>query len=195
MITWTGSPHSNLPRAPRENGQLLLVVEKLTNGIFVACAGVVAAVLAGLIVVVQLPDRMARRRGYTGAPGMFALDRNFQPGRTHQLLSAYGDVGRRELITAHLVFDLPFLVAYTAFLAGVLARSDRPERVVLPLAAGVADVLEDAGIIQMARRFPGEGAALVRTTFALTVVKHSLYAVSFGLMLAEVTGRNRTKRL
>jgi len=156
----------------------------------VLCAGVLAALLAALIVLVRAPDRIAQRRGYAGGPSMFALDTNIWPGRERDLLAAYGDVGRREIIITHLAFDLPFVVAYTAFFVGFLGRSQRPWSRCLPLAAGAADVIEDAGIILMATGFPEEHAGLPGATIAFTLLKDALFAVSAGLTLAEFRKRN-----
>jgi hypothetical protein len=151
-----------------------------TTGILIT-SGLVTAAFLGLFFA-RVPEKLASERGYKGGLRMFALDTNIKPNEVNTMLAAYGAIGRRELILAHLLFDFAFPVAYTLFLvaaAGLFAPSSlRNWGRVVPFVAGLSDCLENIGIISLAATFPARLVVAERSTTALTVLKWALLGLS-----------------
>jgi hypothetical protein len=159
----------------------LSVLDFLNSTGFLITSGVVTAAFLGLFFA-RVPEKLASYRGYQGGLRMFALDANFKPSEVNAGLAAYGAVGRRELILAHLLFDYAFPVAYTLFLVaavGLFAPSSlRDWGRVAPFVAGLSDCLENIGIISLAATFPARLVVAERLTTALTLLKWVLLVLS-----------------
>jgi len=147
------------------------------------------------MMVVHLPDALAAALGYAGQVGVLAPDMNLWPPAAHELLAAYGPAGRRAMILTHLTFDLVFPAAYAILLFNVLIRlrrragvSGRPLLVALPLAAALADYLENAGFIVLAITYPNELPIVTWVTGFFTAAKFALLAVTAGVALAWTSG-------
>ncbi len=148
--------------------------------------------LLGLLL--KVPDKLARAMGYTGEQWVFALDTHlYTPEATYQLLSDYGEAGRRATILMHLLFDMILPVSYTLFFSSsfmLLGRSmslfPRLWRwaAVLPWLAGGLDLLENAGIITMARSYPAQHKWLAWLTSLTTRLKLGFLNLMFLLWLA-----------
>jgi hypothetical protein len=134
-----------------------------------------------LLFLLNVPGKLARAMGYTGEQTVFALDAHpYTPEATYQLLSDYGEAGRRATILTHLLFDMLYPVSYTLFFSSsftLLGRSMGPLprlwrwAAVLPWLIGCADLLENAGIITMARSYPAQRRLLARLTSVATRLK------------------------
>ena len=76
-----------------------------------------------LLILLKVPDKLARALGYTGEQTVFALDEHpSTPEATYELLSDYGEAGRRATILAHLLFDTGTPVSYTLFFSSFFTR-------------------------------------------------------------------------
>ena len=127
-----------------------------------------------LFFLLKVPDRLARTMGYTGEQSMFALDVHpSSPEATYELLTDYGETGRRATIVLHLLFDMIYPVSYTLFFSSsftLLGPSTRTvprlwrRAAVLPWLVGCSDLLENTGIITMARSYPSQRRLLARLT-------------------------------
>ena len=144
-----------------------------------------------LILLLRVPDKLVRVMGYTGEQTVFALDVHpYTPEATYELLSEYGEAGRRATILAHLLFDTVNPVSYTLFFSsfftllghstGIFPRLWR-WAAVLPWLAGCADLLENAGIITMARSYPTQRRLLARLTSVATWLKQGIF-IPMGLL-------------
>ncbi len=162
-----------------------------------------------LTLLLRVPDKLARAMGYTGEQTVFALDAHpYTPEATYELLSDYGEAGRRATILAHLLFDTILPVSYTLFFSSFLILLGRSIGIVprlwrwaavLPWLAGGSDLLENTGIIMMARCYPSRRYLLARLTSAATGLKFGALALTnlFWLvggiiwLLQRVGGRTR----
>ncbi len=162
-----------------------------------------------LLAALKVPDKLARAMGYTGEPTIIALDLHpYTPEATYQLLSDYGEAGRRATMLVHLLFDIILPIAYTLFFSssftllgestGLFPRLWR-WAAVLPWFAGGFDLLENAGIITMARSYPAQRKWLARLTSVATRLKWGFFTpiqllwLAGGLLwlLQRVGGRTR----
>jgi hypothetical protein len=147
-----------------------------------------------LLFLLKVPDKLARTMGYTGEQTVFALDQHpYTPEATYELLSDYGEAGRRATILAHLLFDMIFPVSYTLFFSSsfmLLGRSTglfpRLWRwaAMLPWFMGCSDLLENVGIITMASSYPSRKNLLARLTGVATGLKLGFITPSLLLWLA-----------
>ena len=112
----------------------------------------VAVVVLQILVAVGIPKWLA---GYAGSLNMFALDRPDHLDYGAALVQ-YGPQDRQKVVNAHLTWDVAIPAIYVLFFLsafGLLARGDPPHRGLWTLAggvaalAGVADIIENAGII------------------------------------------------
>ncbi len=151
--------------------------------------------LLTLLFWIKLPNKLARGMGYTGEQDVFALDGAIlsPPETTYTLLSNYGETGRRATIVAHLLFDLIYPVSYVLFFSSSLSltwqRMLRPTSSwrwlpILPWLAGLADCLENAGIITMALAYPSRLRLVARITGISTLLKFVFFVSSALLGLA-----------
>lgn len=162
--------------------------------VLVGCLAATAA-FAALFTKFHAPERLASAWGYPGPLRMFALDTSRDSAASRTLLATYGEVGRRQVILAHLIFDFAFPIVYTGSLLGFLASVGlhfpqflRPWAVmrILPLGAGMADVLENLGIIAMAAAYPRALKPLSWVTTAFTTIKFSFLVVSGVLLVIGI---------
>ncbi len=137
--------------------------------------------LLTLLLLSKVPDKLARATGYKGERWTFALDTNpSSPEVTYQLLSAYGEAGRRAIVRLHLLIDILYPVSYTLFfstcftrLGGSLSIFPRLWRWVglLPWLVGGCDLVENTGIILMASSYPSRLNLVARITSVATWLK------------------------
>jgi len=72
-----------------------------------------------LLNAVKVQDAVARGFGYSGSVPMFALDqmvRGYTPAQAFQVMTAYGEAGRRAYAFLLLTLDLVFPFLYGSFL-------------------------------------------------------------------------------
>ena len=104
------------------------------------------------------------------------------------LLKSLGEEGRLYYLTTQLPLDFLypglFAVAYALIFIFFLRRINKHEtawRLIafLPVVAGIADYIENFGIISMIRTFPNVSAGLVGFSSAMSVAKASATTVYF----------------
>jgi len=164
---------------------------------FWALAAAVFLSLA-LLNVVRVQDVVARAFGYAGVVPMFALDQmifGYTPAEAFQVMTAYGEAGRRAytflLLTSDLVF--PFLYGSFLFLSirGASQRAGIPMLWANGLAAcGFAatcfDWLENISFLILMRTYPVESTAVAGFASMFTVTKFLFSGVS--LIILAVLG-------
>lgn len=80
-----------------------------------------------LLFLLKVPDKLARAMGYTGEQTVGALDEHpYTPEASYQLLSDYGEAGRRATILVHLLFDMLYPVSYALFFSGYVKETESP---------------------------------------------------------------------
>jgi hypothetical protein len=144
------------------------------------------------LLINKVPDRVAARFGYRGGPSVFALDINVRPSRVRGLLDEYGPDGRRQMMLAHLAFDVLFPISYSLFLIGMigLIRDHLHGSFDMmnwgraaPIAAGVSDWLENVGFVVLAKVHPRPLTVVTFATVALTALKFALLGLSLLLVV------------
>jgi len=128
------------------------------------------------------------------ADGMEILDmqpRGYSIEYAHQLLGALGEQGRHYYLYRQIPVDMiyPFLfaISYSLTLAWVFGRAFDPSRkvnyfILVPVAAGLFDYLENVGIVLMLTGYPDFSAAIAFTTSIFSVAK-SLFTSAFFILL------------
>jgi hypothetical protein len=156
----------------------------------------VLAVYFTLLIFVRLPDRLARRWGYTGKQPMFALDVavNYSPAEAHAKLDAYGDKGRQAYLKILVLFDFLYPWVYSKF--GVVSLNTVFQSLevgagwrklsLLPMLTGLVDWIENLGIIAMIVRHPRQLAWLSRVTSILTMIKFLTGAIDLSLLVGSL---------
>ena len=137
---------------------------------------VVAAAVAALLVVGVFPAVPV---------GGDLLDASF--GYTHeQAMAAYGEAGRRAYVWASLTLDVLLPIAYVVFLAGLLYRLSPREGLsvlaVVPVAAGLFDLGENAQIVAMLLAYPEVSPLRVGWASAFTQAKACAFLASAALI-------------
>jgi hypothetical protein len=108
------------------------------------------------------------------------------------LLSTLGTEGRNSYLYIQLPVDMiyPFLFGLTyslllAYFLDKLKWIDKPVfySTLLPLAAGMFDYLENAGIVIMLNQYPDITSITARFANACTIIKSALSTISFSLLL------------
>jgi hypothetical protein len=156
----------------------------------------ILAVYFALLIFVRLPDRLARRWGYTGKQPMFALDMaiNYSSAEAHTILDAYGDKGRQAYLKILVLFDFLYPWVYTNF--GVVSLTTVFQRLgvgagwrklsLLPILTGLVDWIENLGIITMLVRYPRQLAWLSRLISILTMLKFLTAIIDLSLLIGSL---------
>ncbi len=116
---------------------------------------------------------------------------SYSPDEAYEILSSYGEAGRRLSVRSHLTADVlyPLLygLTYSLALSYLARRLFGPEHPIgrlnlLPIAAMLADLAENTGIVVLSLRFPERLESLARLTSLLTSVKWLLAGGMLGLV-------------
>ncbi len=161
------------------SGRNVLILFLLTNVVFV------------FMLMVTIPMTMA----YTAGMELFDLmPMGYDLAYAQSLLSALGETGRDvylyNQIPVDLIYPLLFGISNCLILAFFLKKINKLDSslfylCLLPLTAGFADYLENAGIVSMLLGYPDISATLVNTTSAFSVIK-SMSTTLFYLVLIVV---------
>jgi hypothetical protein len=163
----------------------------------------ILVIIQTILFKLRVPDSLACSLvGYCGPRQMFEWDARCLPGSTLgcvydpssaiQLMADLGPLGRRAIITTHLVFDFTYPVEYSLLFAFVLAlawpKGPGPVAKVrwialLPLIAGVADWLENLGLGALALGNPSGSLILASITNVMTLLKSWVFVGSLALSL------------
>ncbi len=139
----------------------------------------------------------ARIEDYSGGVGALDMRFSYTPEQAYRMIAAYGEEGRRYYATIALTLDtiFPLLVALLFGLAFtyLIERTRSPRSPLLrlrylPLAAMLADLLENAGIVSMLLSYPDRLNALARLTSLFSTAKWLLVAGQSALFLALLIG-------
>lgn len=174
-----------------------------------------ATVLLFLILlnVVKAQDIVARAFGYTGSVPMFALDqmvRGYTPTQAFQVMTAYGEAGRRAYAFLLLTIDLVFPFLYGSFLFLSIRRASRRAGISKRWANALAsfgfvatccDWLENISFLVLLRMYPGQSIGVAKLASMFTVTKFVSSGVSvivlaglgICILIQTLRGRKPTK--
>lgn len=147
------------------------------------------AALFNALILPAMADKLAT------VPPLAVLDLRFgfTPEEAWQLLDALGEAGRAQYQQMELTLDVIYPLIYTGFLVFLLSllyrktlRPDSPWRLLnlLPFVVLIADFVENAGIVQLIRRFPERADALAGWTSVANQVKWTMFMITIGVVLA-----------
>jgi hypothetical protein len=136
--------------------------------------------------------------GYQGSLIWYAIDDSVNaPSATiYGYLTSYGQAGRNAVVLGHLTFDVLLPLAYMYFL--VLCLTLIGEKLfgpignwrwltLVPVVAGAADFLENAGIVAMCLGYPAQWTLTVASiTGIFTLLKFGLLILSILLVLLGI---------
>jgi len=136
-----------------------------------------------LLNVVKVQDVVARAFGYTGSVPMFVLDqtvRGYTPAQAFQVLTDYGEAGRKTYAFLLLTSDLVFPFLYGSFLFLSIRGASR--RAAIPVvwgnrlaafgfAATCCDWLENISFLILMRTYPSQSIVVARLASLFTVTK------------------------
>jgi hypothetical protein len=143
-----------------------------------------------LLNVVKVQNMVARAFGYSGSVPMFALDQmvhGYAPAQAFQVMTAYGEAGRRAYAFLLLTVDLFFPFLYGSFLFLSIRGASRRAGISTRWANGLAafgfvatccDWLENASFLVLIRMYPGQSITVARLGSFFTVTKFLSSGVS-----------------
>ena len=151
-----------------------------------------------LLNVVRVQDVVARAFGYSGSVPMFALDQmvlGYTPAQAFEVMTAYGEAGRRAYAFLLLTSDLVFPFLYGSFLFLSIRGASR--RAAIPMlwanrlagfgiAATCSDWLENISFLILMRTYPGQSIAIGKLASLFTVTKFLFSGIS--LIILAVLG-------
>jgi hypothetical protein len=149
-----------------------------------------------LLNVVKVQDIVARAFGYTGTVPMFALDqmvRGYTSEQAFQVMTAYGETGRKAYAFLLLTSDLVFPFLYGSFLFLSIRGASRRAGISMPWANGLAsfgfiatgcDWLENISFLILMKMYPAQSIGVARLASIFTVTKFLSSGASVILLAA-----------
>lgn len=143
----------------------------------------VVVVFLILLNVVKVQDILARAFGYAGSVPMFALDqmvRGYTPVQAFQVMTAYGEAGRKAYAFLLLTVDLVFPFLYGSFLFLSICGASRRAGVSMRWANALAsfgfiatgcDWLENISFLIFMRQYPSQSIGVAKLASMFTVTK------------------------
>ncbi len=149
-----------------------------------------------LLNIVKVQDFVARAFGYTGSVPMFALDqmvRGYTLAQAFQVMTAYGEAGRRAYAFLLLTTDLVFPILYGSFLflsiRGASHSAGIPARWAYRLGAvgfvaTCCDWFENISFLNLIKMYPGQSIVVSKLASWFTVTKFLSSGVSLAILAA-----------
>ncbi len=134
----------------------------------------------------------------TGGAGILDTRFGYSEQEARMYFSQLGDAGREHLLFAFIPLDMLFLISYTALLITAVikaalitsppGRYPRRMRFLLavPLAAGLADLLENLTQVRILLTFPDVSRELFTLLVVATPAKFILFSAAVLLLAAEL---------
>jgi hypothetical protein len=146
-------------------------------------------VVFSLAIIGPIYKRIERRSGGVGALDLLIV---YTPDKAYDMMTAYGQPGRRYYATiastVDTIFPLLLAVTFGSILASVFHRTFSREgvlhrAVVVPVAAMTADLLENVGIVTMLLSYPRKLPAVALLASAFSTVKWTAVAAESVLVI------------
>jgi hypothetical protein len=183
-------------------GSGMRILDRVSDRIIAITSGkMVLAALAGYLVLLVLingqPFGVAQLKEITGGTGILDLGFLYTPEQAYALFSAMGEAGRAFDLTRIVPLDMLFPFAYTLFDAVAitwllhrwLPAGSRWHRLnVVPVVGGIADYLENFGIIMMLVAWPAPLPDIARFTMVAGLVKFLFGALAFIIIFGALAG-------
>jgi hypothetical protein len=161
----------------------------------------ILAALAGYVFLLVLingqPFGVVQLKEITGGAGILDLEVLYTPEQAYALFAAMGDAGRTFDLTHIVPLDMLFPLAYTLFdaiaitwlLHRWLPAGSRWHRLnVVPVFGGIADYLENLGIITMLVAWPAPLPDIARFTMVAGLLKFLSGALAMLIIIGALAG-------
>lgn len=153
---------------------------------------IAALVIFVLFVLLVLPAQPKIGVTENFDPGYPDLSLWYSPDHLYGIAEAYGEEGRGEYIRMRYRFDIIWPLVYVGFLATSLSwvyrripASSKLYRInLLPILAGIFDLMENLLVSIVFLRYPGVSPGLAILASVMTMLKWSLITVSFLSLIA-----------
>ena len=134
----------------------------------------------------------------TGGVGLLETQLGYSEAEARNHFTQLGEAGREHLLLGIIPLDMLFLLSYTALLITALVRTaligtvqgSYPRRMrfllAVPLAAGLADLLENLIQMQILLSFPDVSGQLLSLMVFFTPTKFILLSAAILLLLSEL---------
>ncbi|WP_339653967.1 hypothetical protein [uncultured Maribacter sp.] len=169
---------------------LIKIIENNISGKKVFWLFMVTNLVYGFMLMVTIPKTMAFSNGMK-LLDMMPTGYNFL--YVNKLFGSLGDVGRETYLTSQIPVDmfypLLFSVSYCLVMAYFLKKINKLHTpfmylCLLPVIAGIADYLENIGIISMLNNYPDITETAVQTTSIFSVIKSISTSIYFITLIA-----------
>lgn len=178
------------------------IIDVVSDRIIAITSGrTILAALAGLLVTGFLvngrPFGITELKLITGGTGVLDMEVLYTPEQAYALLSALGEAGRTFELTHIIPIDLivPFFYAIflstsiTWLLQRWLPKNSRWHRLnIVPVIGAIFDYMENLGITAMLLAWPAQLFDIARFTMAAGLLKFSLSALAFCIVIGAVIG-------
>jgi len=138
-----------------------------------------------------------RIEAFSGGPGAIDFLVVYRPEKAYDMITAYGDRGRRYYATIALTLDTVFPMltglTFSLTLAGVFSHAFSDEGVLhrallVPMGAMVADILENVGIVTMLMSYPRNLMVIALLASSFSTVKWTAIAAQSLLIVIGLIG-------
>tara|TARA_R110002096_G_scaffold332841_1_gene526849 strand:+ start:9272 stop:9838 length:567 start_codon:yes stop_codon:yes gene_type:complete len=165
------------------------IIEKNISGKKVLGLFILTNLVYAYMLMVTIPKTIAF------ANGMKLLDMmpaGYDFDYVIKLFNALGENGRKTYLTSQIpvdmIYPLLFAVSYGAVMAYFLKKINKLNTsfmylCILPIIAGIADYLENTGIISMLNSYPNFTETIVNTTNIFSVIKSISTSVFFIVLI------------
>jgi len=155
---------------------------------------VLGVLVVGLVLTVNFADFFWTLPGFkqlTHGAGILDMELHYDAEGAYRLLASQGEAGRAYYLKSLWTLDIAIPVLVSLWLATGIALAQRATGVraaltLLPIAAGLSDLLENTGISILLVRYPERLDTLAALSGDATTAKHLLYTAS--LLVAAALG-------
>jgi len=182
------------------SGQRILDV--VSDGIIaITSARMLLASLIGYLITATLingrPFGVEQLKEITGGVGLLDMELLYTPDQAYAHFTGMGEAGRAFDLTHIVPLDLVFPFMYTLFYAVTItwllhkwlpAQSRWHRLNVIPLVGGIADYLENLGIITMLVAWPSHLPDIARFTMVMDLVKFTFILLAMFIITGALVG-------
>ncbi len=178
------------------------ILNKVSKRIIaITSARMVLASFVGFLVTATLinskPFGVEQLKDITGGVGLLDMELLYTPNQAYAHLTAMGEAGRTfdltHIIPLDFVFPLMYMLFYAVTITWLLHKwlpeaSQWHQLNVIPLVGGIADYLENFGIITMLIAWPDKLPDIAIFTMVADLVKFTCIILSVLIIIGALTG-------
>lgn len=164
-------------------------IEKYISGKIVLGLFILTNLVYAFMLLVTIPKTM---RFSNGMKLLDMMPTGYDYNYVIKLFNTLGDLGRQTYLTNQLpidmIYPLLFIISYSTVMAYFLKKINKLHTpyiylCTLPIIAGIADYLENIGIISMLLNYPNFTKTIVDTTSMFSLIKSISTSIYFTVLL------------